>query len=180
MAVILEANYSKKIGLPVFSSHAFSVTIRTEISDLSDVPRSVSQLYRVLQDSVDREIQEVGYSPVPFGAGSTEPRTNGHGTDQPRTNAPASASDREFRCSDKQRDFFLRFIEEKKLDKRDVEKLSQELFNAPVLTLDKMSMSGLISELLSKYGDTKGGNGNGRGAYGVHTPWQRFHSSLNI
>jgi hypothetical protein len=48
-----------------------------------------------------------------------------------------------------------------------VEKLSQELFNAPVLTLDKMQMSGLISELLSKYGETKsnGGNGNGRRQY---------------
>ncbi len=162
MAVILEANYSKKIGLPAYSSHSFSVTIRTEISDLTDVPRSASQLYRVLQDSVDREIQEVGYSPVPLSAGSSsEPRTNGHAPEQPHGNGPASSSDREFRCSDKQRDFFLRFIEEKKLDKRDVEKLSQELFNAPVLTLDKMSMSGLISELLAKYGETKSGNGNG-------------------
>ena len=33
MAIILEANYSKKLGLPNFSSHQFSVTIKTEVPD---------------------------------------------------------------------------------------------------------------------------------------------------
>jgi len=33
----LECNYSKKIGLPGYSSHQFKVTLGTEISDLSSV-----------------------------------------------------------------------------------------------------------------------------------------------
>ena len=31
MAIVLEANYAKKLGLPNFSSHQYSVTIRTEL-----------------------------------------------------------------------------------------------------------------------------------------------------
>jgi len=60
MAIIIEANYSKKIGLPAYSSHAYSVTIRTEVSDLGQVERESAQLYALLQESVDRNIQEVG------------------------------------------------------------------------------------------------------------------------
>jgi hypothetical protein len=33
----LEANYSKKIGLPGYSSHQLMVTLRTEITDLNAV-----------------------------------------------------------------------------------------------------------------------------------------------
>jgi hypothetical protein len=163
MAVFIEANYSKKIGLPAYSSHSFSVTLRSEVSELKDVDREASKLYAILQGAVDAQIVESGFTPEQNGNGSPSPRkTNGHSTDQPRSNDNSSSSDREFKCSDKQRDFFLRFIEEKKLDKRDVEKLSQELFNAPVLTLDKLAMSGLIENLLQTYGDAKGNNSNGR------------------
>ena len=31
MAIILEANYSKKLGLPGYSSHQYAVTVRTEL-----------------------------------------------------------------------------------------------------------------------------------------------------
>ena len=33
MALILEANYSKKIGLPGYLSHQFSITLKAEIAD---------------------------------------------------------------------------------------------------------------------------------------------------
>ncbi len=35
--VVLEANYSKKVGLPGYSAHQYAITLRTEISDLSQV-----------------------------------------------------------------------------------------------------------------------------------------------
>jgi hypothetical protein len=63
MAIVLEANYAKKLGLPNFSSHQYSVTIRTELTDLSQVEAESAQLYRALQDAVDREIQEDGFMP---------------------------------------------------------------------------------------------------------------------
>ncbi len=76
MAVVIEANYSKKLGLPAYSSHAYSVTIRSEVADLSQVERESAKLYAILQGSVDREIQEVGFIPEPQGHGSPSPRSN--------------------------------------------------------------------------------------------------------
>jgi hypothetical protein len=33
--LIIEANYSKKLGLPGYSSHQYSLTLRAEIADVS-------------------------------------------------------------------------------------------------------------------------------------------------
>ena len=160
MAIIIEANYSKKIGLPAYSSHAYSVTIRTEVSDLSQVERESAQLYTLLQESVDRNIQEVGFTPDGNGHGSPAARaTNGHATEQPRPNGEHS----QWSCSDKQKDLILKIIEEHRLPKQEVEDLAKQMFNAPVKSLHKMDASSLIAELIAKYGPTKtnGGNGNG-------------------
>ena len=39
MPIIIESNYSKKIGLPGYSSHSYSLTVRTELSDLGQIER---------------------------------------------------------------------------------------------------------------------------------------------
>ena len=168
MAVFIEAQYQKRIGLPSFSSHSYAVTVRSEVSDFSEVEKESAKLFAILQGTVDREIQEVGFTPVPLSAGSSpEPRTNGHGTDQPRGNGQTKTNgDQQWSCSDRQKELILRIIEENKLDKRDVENLAKELFNTPVLTLNKLQASGLIEHLLQTYGDSKPkGNGNGRRQY---------------
>ena len=64
MAIQLEANYSKKIGLPGYSSHQFSITLKTELNDISQIDAESSRLYRLLQSSVDQELQQQGYVPV--------------------------------------------------------------------------------------------------------------------
>ena len=61
--ITLEANYSKKIGLPGFSSHQFSVTLKTELVDASQVQAESTRLYGQLQQSVDSSIQQIGYPP---------------------------------------------------------------------------------------------------------------------
>jgi hypothetical protein len=155
MAIIIEANYSKKLGLPCYSSHSYSVTIRSEVADLSQVERESAKLYAILQGSVDREIQEVGF--IPDG--------NGHGSTA-RTNGPASQpSGDQWACSDRQKELILRVVEENKLDKQEVEAMAKDMFNAPVKTLNKLQASGLIEELLEKYATKKTNGGNGRGAY---------------
>ena len=63
MAIILEAAYSKKLGLPNYSSHSFVVSIRTELSDLTQVEEESTRLYALLQQSVDNEIRQVGFLP---------------------------------------------------------------------------------------------------------------------
>lgn len=154
MAVVIEANYSKKLGLPAYSSHSYSVTIRSEVADLSQVDRESAKLYSILQGSVDREIQEVGFIPD----------ANGHGSKPPPTNGNANGD--HWACSDKQRDLILKIVNEHKLDKSQVEEISKQLFQRPAKTLNKLEASVLIKELLEEFGpkDTNG-NGNGRRPY---------------
>ncbi len=152
MAIFIEANYSKKLGLPAYSSHSYSVTLRSEVADLSQVERESAKLYAILQGSVDREIQEVGFIPDP----------NGHGT-TPRPNKGPSNGD-QWTCSDKQRDLILKIVDEHKLDKQEVEGIAKDMFHKPVKTLNKLEASGLIEELLAKYGPQKP-NGNGGRSY---------------
>lgn len=56
MAIILEAAYSKKLGLPHYSSHSYVVSIRTELADLTQVEQESARLYHLLQCSVDEQI----------------------------------------------------------------------------------------------------------------------------
>ena len=82
MAIILEAAYSKKLGLPNFSSHSYVVSIRTELSDLTQVDEESARLYALLQQSVDGQIQEVGFLPeaTTYGMhGDTRSNGNHHG-----------------------------------------------------------------------------------------------------
>lgn len=133
MPIILEANYSKKIGLPGYSSHQYSITLRTEISDLTQVSTESQRLYGLLQGCVDRDIQHTGFLPV-----------NGeahHG---------AKNGSRDWACSPKQRDLILKIIEDNRLDKSDVEALAQERFGKGVKALNKMEASGIIEELLEQ------------------------------
>jgi len=154
VAIIIEANYSKKLGLPCYSSHSYSITIRSEVADLSQVERESAKLYAILQGSVDREMENPGFVPDGNRQPSSVPRTtNGHST-----NGEAWA------CSDKQRDLILKIVDEHKLDKQEVETLAKEMFNTPVKVLNKMQASGLIEELLEKYAPKKS-NGNGGRSY---------------
>jgi hypothetical protein len=82
MAIQLEANYSKKLGLPGYSSHQFSVTIRVELADIKQVEAESSRLYALLQGCVDRDIQQTGFLPVPGTNGSNgNGHNNGQGVD---------------------------------------------------------------------------------------------------
>ncbi len=47
MAIVLEANYSKKLGLPGYSSHQYGVTVRAELSDLNQVSEESERVYRL-------------------------------------------------------------------------------------------------------------------------------------
>jgi len=157
MAIVIEANYSKKLGLPAYSSHSYSVTIRSEVADISQVERESSKLYAILQGSVDREIQEIGYTPVPLNAGSSAEARNGH---------LSESNGDSWNCSVKQRDLILKIMDEHKLDKSQVEEISKQLFQRPAKTLNKLEASVLIKELLEEFGPkTINGNGNGRRSY---------------
>ena len=76
-------------------------------------------------------------------------------------------------CSDKQRELIQKIVRENNLDKNEVEGIANELFGHGVKSLNRLAASGLIDELLERYGGqrrngqrNRGGynrNGNGRG-----------------
>src|SRR6266480_2083964 len=63
MAVKLIANYAKRLGLPGYSSHQFSVSIETELQNLDNVRDESARLYDSLQQAVDQQIQKTGFVP---------------------------------------------------------------------------------------------------------------------
>ena len=91
----LECNYSKKLGLPGYSSHQFSITLRTELGDLGQVQAESARLYRLLQEGVDTSIRQIGYLPSVNGNGngngsgsnvSTGGNGNGHSPNPSNSN----------------------------------------------------------------------------------------------
>ncbi len=156
MPVILEANYSKKLGLPGYSSHQYMITLRTELSDLTQVEAESSRLYALLQSSVDRELQKPGF--VPEGS-----KSNGHGNG----NGQHQSDNGSWNCSEKQQNLIQKIVSESHLDKNEIEALANERFGKGVKALNKLEASGLIEELLEKTGQSKR---NGRSRY-----QNRFH-----
>ncbi len=150
MAIQLEANYSKKLGLPGYSSHQFSVSLKVEIADVSQVQTESSRLYRLLQDGVDASIKEIGYLPQ-----------NGNGNGNGHSNGNGRQNNDNWACSPKQRNLIEKIVTENNLEKAKVEALAQDRFGKGVKALNKLEASALIEELLDQTGQTKG-NGRGR------------------
>ncbi|MGJ8653013.1 MAG: hypothetical protein ACSHX8_07050 [Opitutaceae bacterium] len=159
MAIKLEANYSKKLGLPNYSSHQYSVTVRTEVSDLSQVEAASAQLYQQLQEAVDRDIQNPGYLPGTDSkpAQNSSFQRGGVGTSQ-ASRSPANP-DVEWKCSIKQRGLIEKLMKEHNLPFEEVDELSHFRFKTGLKQLNKMSASGLIDELINTH-QSKSQSGN--------------------
>tara|TARA_R110002096_G_scaffold427123_1_gene637593 strand:- start:59 stop:571 length:513 start_codon:yes stop_codon:yes gene_type:complete len=160
MAIKLIGNYAKRLGLPGYSSHQFSVSVETELTDSGDIQGEASRIYGLLQDAVDREIQLVGFVP-----GDEYGLTNGSGP-----SSPASNGNGHWSCSDKQKEFILKLVDEHDLDREVVEELALDRFSVGVKQLNKLQASGLIGELIElanarpRHGSTQGSS-NGRNGH---------------
>lgn len=165
MAIKLEGNYAKRLGLPGYSSHQFSVSCETELSDLGQVQGEVARLYGLLQDAVDREIQETGFVP-PKDYGAANGQDNGK-TPHNRVQTPVGAGGPNgggsWACSGKQRELILRLVTENNISRDAVENTALDRFGVGVRQLNKLQASGLITELLETTGNTAtAGKGGGR------------------
>ena len=163
MAIKLSANYSKKLGLPQYSSHSFSASVEVELTDISQVEQEIQKLYALLQHSVDQEIQNVGFIPSANGSNTNgnghtsnnNGRTyqlNGNGRQQANGHQQPRANGDSWNCTDGQRGFILRIISDNKMEKQEAEDLSIQLFGIGVKQLNKMQASQLIEDLLAKVG----------------------------
>lgn len=148
MAITLEANYSKKLGLPQYSSHQYSVTVRTEVADLTQVEQESNRLYRLLQDAVDRDIQEQGWLP-----------TEGKSAPVSRTAPAEPTGSPSWNCSDPQRDLILKIVEENDLDRNRIDRLANDRFGHGVREVNRLEASALIDELFELCGQQRKTNG---------------------
>lgn len=165
--------YAKRLGLANFSSHQFSVSVETELTDSGDIQGEATRIYRLLQDAVDREIQDTGFVPGDeYGLndnGSRQPQVNGNHNGQHRLNGgnghngngSNGHSDR-WSCSDKQKVFIEKLITENDLARDTVEQTALDRFGIGVRQLNKLQASGLIGELLESVGKN-GKSRNGKG-----------------
>ena len=149
MAIKLSANYSKKLGLPQYSSHSFSASVEVELTDITQVEAEVQQLYALLQHAVDQEIQHPGF--VPQAANQNNGHSNGSG--HSNGNGPIyQIKNERWNCTIGQQSFIQRIIHDNMMDKDEAENLSQMLFHMDVKQLNKMQASQLIEDLLVKAG----------------------------
>ncbi len=156
MAIKLIANYCKKMGLPNYSSHQFSVSVETELSAAADIAAESTRLYQLLQSNVDEQMLSTGFVP-PANYGMDPPKpsnTTQHHLSEPTNVTPVANWQRgpAWKCSDKQKDLILKLVEEHQLAKADVEALAVARFGKGVRVLNKVEASGLIDELLDTHG----------------------------
>jgi len=184
MAIKLNAAYSKKLGLPNFSSHSFAASVEVELTDPGTIAAETARLYGILQTSVDNEIRQTGYLPNPdppqrseYGKGNGNGRShathngNGNGNGNGVHN-PTSTSRRHitpvngngaWQCSDKQRRLLTDLTRELQLSEEDLDERAMRLFQRPARQLNKLSASGLITDLLDEADalrQSNGGQGN--------------------
>ena len=160
MAIKLIANYSKRLGLPGYSSHQFSIEIETELPNIDNVAAESARIYDLLQTNVDEQIQRTGFTP-PTGYGMDD------STPAPSTNGPTNGASRPptstaWKCTAKQRELIENLVAEHHLEKNDVESLAIARFVKGVRQLNKIEASGLIDELLETHGGSQRPATNGR------------------
>lgn len=156
MAILLIANYSKRLGLPGYSSHQFSVSVESELSANDDIAAESTRLYKLLQSNVDEQMLRTGFvPPTEYGLDPTSDSIASQRNETTPSNVTTVANWQRgpaWRCSDKQKDLILRLVDEHQLDKDDVEALANERFGKGVRLLNKVEASGLIDELLDTQG----------------------------
>ena len=151
MAVKIIANYSKRLGLPGYSSHQFSVCVEAELANTDNVTSEASRLYKTLQSAVDREMQSTGF--VPGDQYGSEEQVHQPQQASLHSRGNGSTHNKPWKASDKQRDLVFKLLDNTGLEIEVVEAISEEMFGPCELAdLNKIQMSGLIDELLSRYG----------------------------
>ena len=114
----------------------------------------------MLQDAVDKEIQEVGFMPDATQYGMNG---NGHGNGRETNGNGHRQSAEGTPITPKQLDLINKILRENNVDKNQAENLSVQMFGAGVKLLNRMQASNLIDELFDQY-VRKNGNGH-RGRY---------------
>jgi hypothetical protein len=160
MAIKLIANYSKRLGLPGYSSHQFSISVETELVTTDDVPAESARIYELLQTNVDEQIQRTGFVPPgDYGMTDQAPRAASGALSKAAGRAAAGSP---WKCTEKQKELIENLVAEHQLDKNEVDHLARQRFGKGVRELNKVEASGLIDELIDTHGGQQRPATNGR------------------
>src|SRR5690625_592975 len=95
MAVLIESSYGKTIGLPGYSSHRFNLSIKTEVTDLSQIGEEATRIYQLLQEAVDQQMVHAGWVPQGTNDHTVQNGNGGH------TQGEHDRSTEAWNCSEK-------------------------------------------------------------------------------
>ena len=163
MAIKLIANYSKRLGLPGYSSHQFEVSIETEIGNTSELDFAAERIYSSLQSAVDAQIRQVGFVPdASYGSGSISGAPLPAIRQVPRIpmqpsleKHPAPTSDNPaWHCSENQKQVILSLARKNGMADSALHDLAVLCFGRAVSQLNKLEASTLIKELMESFGGT--------------------------
>ena len=161
MAVLLQFDYNKRLGLPAFSSHSFGITMRAEVTDPEKIGEEAERAYGLLQSAVDSQIVHQGYV-------SNEDKGE-NGTDQVqktqgKVNGNVCKTDPDkWNCTVRQRGLIVSVIERNGLDLRVVDDLANDLCGKPMSDLGKAQVSEVIGQVLDRWGRRPDANGRATG-----------------
>lgn len=163
MAIKLIANYSKRLGLPGYSSHQFEVSVETEIGNTSELDFAAERLYSSLQSAVDAQIKQVGFVPdASYGSGGVSGPSLPAMRQVPRISMQPSGDKRSapsfdnpaWYCSEKQKQVILSLARKNGMDDSALHDLAVLCFSKGVSQLNKLEASTLIKELMETSGAT--------------------------
>lgn len=155
MAIQLVASYSKRLGLPGFSSHQFEISVTAELSNMDHLTTASTRLYEILQTSVDQQLQHKGFVPSPDYGGKAEIIPQQVTVNEPYRNQSSSpalpvqngSAEVKWRCSDKQKQCILKLGEKQHIN---IASISSQLFGKQACMLSKMEASSLIAHILGQ------------------------------
>ena len=145
MAVMLDINYSKKLGLPNYSSHSLGIGLKAEVANLDEVQGEVEKAYSLLQSAVDSQIVHQGF------VSNESNEVNGSVQGQ-KVQPKAKTDPDDWNCTVRQKGLLMTILERNNLDPEVVEDLSQEIHGRPMSDLGKMQVSAAIGEVLDRWG----------------------------
>ena len=157
MAILLEIHYDKRLGLPGYSSHDFGVSLKTEVTDLDQIRQESERAYQILQKSVDSQIIHRGYVPEQVNNSGV---TNQEEKDNTSVGIDKNDNNTEkWNCTVRQKDLILNVLERNNLDPQTANELGVELHGKEMDRLTKLQVSGVITELLNRFGRKKNKGG---------------------
>lgn len=164
MAIHLEFNYGKKLGLPGYSSHNFNVSVRSEVSNPEDILPETQRVYSILQGSVDSQIRNVGFIPGDHVQNTQQEPQHTQNTgnvnkfpgNEPQGPAGSVQGASAWKCSPKQTDLILKIMEENQLPVGWADNVAKELHGKSMSGLTKLEASGVVSEFISRFRRRRG------------------------